>query len=355
MKSTDDFVILPNKIYADDPYYIPQDGNKVAWQLSDDNPEYAKTQVFIECDPGKARLAGFYRPDQIVEGKRSAFFGFWETMNDKEHCRKMFAKFESWAKEQGAERIFGPIDFNTYGKNRVRFPNKKILQPFTKEPYNPPYYPELLENCGYSVFNRYISFFARRMFFLGLMKLHNLKSRAPSFIEFRPLTAELWMQRIEEIYPLLHEIFKDNFAYQKIERKVFDANISTYVARILDPNLSILLIDTRNNRAAGICIALPDYSEITRQGHASPIPEDAISWEEHHSLLHKPRILGKTLGVLPEYRKLGLHNRMVEYVAVRGKGQGDLVGCLARVGNHSIISNLAIKEPVSYGLYVKGV
>ena len=354
MTVMEDFLRVPKHVYEKDPFYIQEDRKKVLWQLSEQNEVFARNQVFLECSPKRGRLAGFYHDGQMVAGKRAGFFGFFESLEDKSFCRRIFQKFELWAKNQGAQVIFGPLDLTTYGRYRVRFAHKKIQRPFTGEPYNPYYYPQLLEDAGYKVYMDYYSLFSKSRYLALLMtKWKARKKPLPPNLTILPLSYDLWSSHTQEISNLLHEIFKNNFAYQKISFSVFKEQISKTVLRLMDPYTSFLVRDDRCGKIVAITISLPDYAKLSYQGALDPIKEGIIQYKTHRALLKKTRLLGKTFGVLEDYRKLGLYNHMMHQVAKNAKDYDTFVGCLARGGNQSMTGITAPHEKVRYGLYYK--
>ena len=76
------FLALPGQIYADDSFWLGEDPQSVRQQFSGLNPWFNDGLAWIGVIPGKARLAGFVAPGQLVDGEQAAFFGFWETIND---------------------------------------------------------------------------------------------------------------------------------------------------------------------------------------------------------------------------------------------------------------------------------
>lgn len=354
MKDLRDFFALKDLVYQKDPYFIPQDEEMARFQMVHDKNACDGSRIFMECDPSVARLAGFYHPDRVIDGKRAAFFGYWESVERFESCRKLFKKFEAWALKQGAQRVYGPIDGSTFGRYRLRFPHDKIKQPFTGEPYNPPYYLKYMDWMGYKVAYEYCSLFSKnRLLGIAMTVLKSIKKPLPPNLRLQRLDAQMWNRSSDSIYKLLHEVFKNNFAYEPMNRVAFDRTITPVVARLVDPNISSLIVDECERKAVGICLAFPDYSELIRQGAGPSIKAGDVSWSQHAHLLKNPRILGKTFGVLPEYRHVGLYNQMMRHISKNADGLGAFVGCLAKIGNHSMKHIRAPHDVVKYGLYAK--
>ena len=80
-------------------------------------------------------------------------------MDELEPNQILFQRFEQWAKSNGAEAVYGPINFTTHGLYRVRLDYFEHGC-FPGESYNPSYYPALLEKLGYQVNQHYYSIYS---------------------------------------------------------------------------------------------------------------------------------------------------------------------------------------------------
>jgi hypothetical protein len=143
-----DFFQIAKNIYQGDPLWIPESEEKIKQQFSADNPYFSRGQVKVFCYETETRLVGFYNPDIEIEGEPIVYFGFWESQNNIAVNKKLFLELEYWGRSVGACRIYGPINFSTYQHNRLRIDNFDKA-PFIDEPYNPDYYPLLLQQLGF--------------------------------------------------------------------------------------------------------------------------------------------------------------------------------------------------------------
>jgi hypothetical protein len=81
-------------------------------------------------------------------GERMATFGFFETLDEPEVAIQLLAAAETYARENGATVIRGPISFSTNHELGL------LIEGFDTSPmvmmtYNPPSYAALIEGCGY--------------------------------------------------------------------------------------------------------------------------------------------------------------------------------------------------------------
>jgi hypothetical protein len=357
----DVFFDIAKRVYAANPLWIAENVAQIKQQFSEANSYFDKAcaQVFLSDDC--ARLVGFFNPENKIENEQVAYFGFWETHDDFEVNKQIFAAFESWAKQQGAQRIYGPINFSTYGENRLRidgFENK----PFIGEPANPEYYPQFLQQLGFTIKYGYASYIhedsrALAMQMQGPLEqaLTRLEQSDLGEFSIEKLDGETWMDHLDQLYPLVDMIFKQNFAYTPISEQTFKAQCGENFAKKLCPNTSVLVKDNHGD-IAGFFLVYPDYSELVNQSGLGIDVAD-VNYDEHFKLLTKPRLaLAKTGGIHPKYRSSGLFTIMSMQLTVWSHDYYEHIsGAMVREDNHSI--HYAKVGPVErrYGLFEKSL
>ena len=353
------FFTIPKEVYEGDELWHKENPHVIAWMFSDANPYFKNIKTNIWEVDTTCRLAGFFNPTLLIDGQKVAFFGYWETHNNQEANQQLFATFEQWAKEQGAAKVFGPINMTTYGSYRIQLePTQRT--PFFGEPYNPIYYKTILEQCGYSIFMNYHSVIGHgdhiqvgaqaTPMFEAQLKKNNLK--------VVPLTPDLWMERQEEIHSIFQALWQNNFGFVPIDLHTFQTFFSRTTAEQLDPDVSIAVLDTDNKIAAYLAV-YPDYGPIMNTLSSSP------TFARDFPLLTGPAMLQKTGCVHPKYRKQHLFTAISVIACGKAveKGYKNVVGCLIRSDNHSgkmddfvkrIKPDATITKP-TYGLFSKSL
>ena len=71
----------------------------------------------------KARAGLFFDKNLLMDDVPAACFGYWEGLNDPEAHRELLSHAEQWAREKGAKKLYGPINFSTYYAYRIRTDN----------------------------------------------------------------------------------------------------------------------------------------------------------------------------------------------------------------------------------------
>jgi hypothetical protein len=150
-----DFLALPSEIYRDDPNWIAPQNSELRRILNQDRNPYfrnASLKIYVCYSDGKPVC----RCIMVINllhwskwNKRSAFFGFFESLNNSKAVRLMFGKIGSDCRESGAEFLEGPFNPNHYSELGILTDNFNS-SPLFFDTYNPSYYLTLLEDAGFT-------------------------------------------------------------------------------------------------------------------------------------------------------------------------------------------------------------
>lgn len=360
-----EFGEVAQRIYRSDGFWLGENTEDLQRLFSRANRYFEQNRAWVGVRDGKARLAGFFEPGKTINDEAVAFFGYWEGEDQLSLHQDLFREFEDWARAQGAKTVYGPINFTTYSAYRLRL-DKFEQGCFPGEPWNPSYYPALMEALGYSIGYRYRTDIVHDL--AGMME----KNRA-SFDMVRAgvkqagftlteLTGDYWLSQLDYLYEFVDAIFGGNFAYSRISKEAFVAACGEPFAKKLCPKSSVLALDG-NGDMAGFFLNFPDYGPLCRRAHAAsvaaPVALADANYAEHFDLLPHPRLaLAKTTGVHPRYRKSGLFVSMAVELTARSMTSGfdHAAGCLVREDNFSALYTARHgQETRWYALYAKSL
>jgi hypothetical protein len=153
-----DFMDLSSRIYKGDSSWVPPLRSEVARTLDPGKNPYffaAGLQKFIcyRNNEPVARAMTVINPEHWKKfQKKTAFFGFFESTDDREAAALLFRAMEDHCSQKGAEFLEGPFNPNHYSELGLLVRN--FESPAFFEPYNPPYYPDLLKRCGFETIYR---------------------------------------------------------------------------------------------------------------------------------------------------------------------------------------------------------
>ena len=155
-KQVDEFLRLPFAIYRGDPLWVPPVIGEVRRILDPErNPYFANAmlRLFVGYRNGTpvARTAVIINSaHQKAFGVRAAFFGFFESANDEDAARCLFGEAETYCRAGGVEVLEGPFNPHHYSELGLQIDGFGTAPSFF-QPYNPPYYDELLEKAGFRI------------------------------------------------------------------------------------------------------------------------------------------------------------------------------------------------------------
>lgn len=353
------FIDIARQVYVDDPNWLPEEADGLRKQFSATNPWFDGRRACVAVIEGKGRLAGFL-PGQEINGEPVAFFGFWEAVEDVDANRELFAAVEAWARSHGAKRLYGPINFSTFGANRLRLDTFE-LGCFPGEPYNPAYYPALMEQLGYTRGMRYYSYPVNIEGLLegSRVEFEKIKPVVDAHFAIEALTPQVWLDNLDQFYELVEQIFGQNFAYTPISREAFGVAMGEAFAAKMCPHASILA-RTPDGRIAGFFIAVPDYAPLIKQGAAARIDASEFKFDRDFERLPHPRaVLAKSVGIHPDFRRTGLSIYLGLELSRRARelgGYDTVIGALIREDNPSgRFPSRHVFDTRMYGMFEKAL
>jgi hypothetical protein len=151
----DDFLSIPSEIYRSDPNWIVPLNSELRILLDpQDNPYFKNIilKIYVCYDSSKPVSRSILVVNHLYWQKwnrKSAFFGFFESYNDKNAVKCLFDRMETDSRAAGAEYLEGPFNPNHYSELGILTDNF-ISAPLFFETYNPSYYSELLNDAGFS-------------------------------------------------------------------------------------------------------------------------------------------------------------------------------------------------------------
>src|ERR1700692_770447 len=147
------FFDVADRIYGNDPNWVPPLRDDVAKVFADKNPflRHAEIQLFVarrgSTDAG--RIAAILdRNHNDFHGEKTAFFGFFESENDAAVADALLTAAAGGARERGMETLRGPANPSLNDEAGL------LVEGFDTPPvlmmtYNPRYYATLLEEAGF--------------------------------------------------------------------------------------------------------------------------------------------------------------------------------------------------------------
>ncbi len=155
-----DFLSIPTGIYRGDPNWIAPQFSEIKRVLDPvRNPYFANAILkmyvcYMDNVPVSRSVMVINQLHWIRWKKKTAFFGFFESLDDSNAVSQLFNKIEEDSRALGAEYLEGPFNPNHYSEMGILIDNFSSAPVFF-ETYNPPYYSKLIYEAGFSELNRF--------------------------------------------------------------------------------------------------------------------------------------------------------------------------------------------------------
>jgi hypothetical protein len=270
------FLSLPRLVYANDPSWVAPLISEVCRTLDTARNPYfsgASLRLFVcfKNEAPAARLAiVISRPHERKFGRRTAFFGYFESINDPEAANVLFRTAEDYCRAEGAAIMEGPFNPNHYSELGLQV-DRFGTPPAFFQPYNPSYYADLLEGSGFRVSQRFQTMKNEDIGPYLLRRYgppRELRDKNGFVVRaFRPADAAAELERIREVN---NEAFADNWHFLPLSREEYDFS-AKYMSLVTRPEL-IFIAEHRGAPAAVLHCVL-DINPLLRRlkGRVGPL------------------------------------------------------------------------------------
>lgn len=328
---------LPFEVYRDDDRWIAPFADDDARVVSADNSilGHAELRFFIAAG-GRARIAACLDHNLRHRGAPAGTLGYFE-MTDPAAGRAVVEAGRAWLEASGAEHVLAPVNFSIWRGYRFRtagFEHK----PFYGEPYNPPEYPKLFEELGFTPARRFKTLdvpLGDALFASTLPRDGRLMKK----IEERGYTfPDLQLDRLESELRKVHRVilaaFQDFVGFSPLPEEEF-IELFSGLRHFVEPGMC-MLPKNPEGETIGLLFAMPDLARSIRAMRGE------TDWRARLRYLLRRRRSRRTIclfaGLLPEAR----------YRGVSAAGAGRLLQNAAAAGYKTLTHGLVAEETLRF-------
>lgn len=349
-----DFLRLPFILYKKDPYWVPQLIFDVKTTLDrKKNPffEHAEAEYFIAREGREpvGRVAAIIDHNyNKYHGTKIGWFGFFESVDDPDVSTGLMRAACGWLRDKGMEEVYGPASptlndeagflIEGYGKS-----------PVIMMPYNPPYYPTLIESYGFEKVKDLYAWYLsasidppeRVARIVERVKTRNrLVVRPINMGDFR---AELG--RVKEIY---NAAWEKNWDFASMTEAEVDFMAKKLKPIIIPEMIQFIEID---GKPVAVSIVVPDINIILKKMNGRLLPFGWLKFLYYRRKVKDLRMFA--MGILPQYRGKGLDAVLNLAALTRGKELGVNGGELSWTleDNHAINDSIKAMGAELYKKY----
>ena len=313
-KQVKDFLDLPFRLYKNTPQWVPPLRMDDRVRLNPKrHPFYKHSQAgfFLAYDETRpvGRIAVLdHRLYNKYNNEETAFFYLFECENNQKIADLLFEATFKWARSRGLKTMLGPKGFTVlegFGLLVKGFEHR----PAFGQPYNPPYYPDLIEAAGFTPERDAVSGY------LGAdiqfpERIHSLAERIANR---RGLRIARYRTRndLRALIPKLKELYNSALRGTASNAPLTDAEVKMMANQLLwfsDPRLIKIVYKVEDPRTGddepvGFLMAYPDISTALQKTKGRIFPFGWITLLREFKRTDWLNINGA--GLIPEYRGSG--------------------------------------------------
>jgi hypothetical protein len=346
------FIDLPWSLYKNDPFWVPP--LKVAVRDTLDtnkNPffkhAYMAPLLALKGDQVVGRIVGVIDDaNNKFHEEMTAFFGFFESVDDQKVADALLNAVKDWAKNRGMNSLRGPMSPSTNHECGLLVEGFND-SPSVMMPYNPGYYPTMLDKYGFQKSKDLFAYtisgdakFSDRL----LAQAERLKQNGS--VTFRTIRMSEFEKEIEIILDIYNDAWEKNWGFVPMTKEEF-RHMAKDMKPILDPEL-LLIAEVRGEPAA-FALALPDVNQALKKnpkGSLFPLGLLKLLWNMKgpgkKTTLNRCRVL--TLGIKKAYREAGIGPILYLEYLKRGPANGYPSGEASWILEDNVAMNRALEH-----------
>jgi hypothetical protein len=356
------FIRLPWKIYRHDPNWVPPLISEYrAFLDRRTNPFFDHAEVkFLLASDTAGRICGriaaiVNRRHVELHGEKVGFFGLFECENDRQVAAALFGAAADFLRSRGMTIMRGPENMSVNDDIGLLVEGFDS-PPAIMMPFNRPYYPELVESCGFRKTMDLYAYYVddQQPIPERLARGIELCQRRYKF-QVRSVDLSRFGEEINEVYRVYTQAWEENWGAVAMTRKEFDYLAAQFKGAI-DPDL--FLVATVGGEVAGFSLALPDFNQvlIRLNGRIFPFGIMKVLW--YRRKIDMIRVV--TMGILQKFRHRGIDNSFYYETWKRALAKGmrrcEMSWILEdNVAMNNTLHNLGLRIYKRYRLYGLGL
>ena len=271
------FMDFANKLYRDNPHYVPpmwSDELKQVSKKHNINLEYSEQLLLLaylgEEPVGRVRGIINHKFNE-TSGFKHLRFDHYDVIDNVEITKALFNKLIEWGRENGMTELNGPIGFNDLDKQGLLVEGYEHDGMFITN-YNHPYYKTHLEAIGlvkdcdwveYQVMlpdevNPRLTKIANRILSRNNIRLMEFKNKK----ELKP-----YLYRVFETY---NEAYAPLHGFVELSQAQIDQYVNQYLP-VMNLDYIKVLVD-QDDKVAGFGVLGPSFSEAMRKNRGRLFP-----------------------------------------------------------------------------------
>jgi len=269
--------------------------------------EHATCSFWIAVVGGRdvGRIAAVHDVDwEKHHGDKSGYFGMFDCPDDPEVAAALLDAACDWLKERGLDSVIGPLDLSTNYMAGVLVEGFDS-DPGMQMPYNPPYYPTLIEGHGLSkVKDLWQWYLSTSTPIPERVARISQKLRQRNKVVVRAMDLGKWDDEVARVIEIYNDAWEKNWGFVPVAEKEF-RHIATDLKMVVRPELALMA--EVDGEPVAFSITIMNINPILKKvdGKLFPFGLFRLLWDlKVRPKVHDCRLI--VLGIKEGYRRRGI-------------------------------------------------
>jgi len=243
---------------------------------------------------------------------RIGFFGFFESVDDRDVAGALFEAAAAYCREQGMTAVYGPANPSLSDEAGLLV-DAFNLPPMIKMSYNPRYYADLVAASGFTPVKDLHAYAIDLTVDLP-EKLHRVmaKLKQKRGLVIRPADLSRLPEELAVVKEVYNDAWSDNWDFAPMSEDEIDG-LARQLRPLIKPELCPLVF--YDGEPAGISIGLPDYNQVLWRMNGRMLPFGWLKFLLHRNRITQGRLWA--LGIKRKFRNLG-YDALLYYESFMG-------------------------------------
>jgi len=317
------FIRFPWQIYRGDRYWVPPLIKDQLQKFGQRNPFRSHAELILllakKGDQVVGRIAGIVDRLYIeFQREKAGFFGFFESIPDAQVAEILLSSVREWLKGRGVEKMMGPMNPSTNDECGLLIDGFNA-SPRLMMPYNPPYYPSLLEGFGLKKAMDLYAYWLEGSFFQEerLIRITQRLLKKESRLWIRPIDLGNFDEELKIVKEIYNHAWSRNWGFVPLtDEELNDLAYSLKPLLIAD----LVLFAYMGKEPVAFAFSLPDYNEVLKHLNGKMGLLGGLKFIYYSRKIDTLRVM--LLGVNQSFQKRGIEGLLYLETFKRGMKKG---------------------------------
>ncbi|MHC4779960.1 MAG: hypothetical protein ACYTFG_15415 [Planctomycetota bacterium] len=351
------FLDLPHALYAGDPHWIAplRSAHAKIFKKKTVFFKNADMTLFLARKGGKVvgRIAAIHnRAHNDQHGDKMGFFGFFECADDRDAAKALIEASEKWLSKRGLTDLRGPVNPSMNAECGLLIDGFGSA-PVALMPYNPAYYPALMDAAGFAKCKDMFAYIVRKedsgvgtKRYERIKRTCDLLQRRHPEVKVRTIDLSRYKEEILKFMGVFEEARRNNWGYVPVtDEEILET--AKDLKSVADPE--IIIFAEVGGEPAGASLAIPDINQALGKINGRLFPFGFITLLRALKHIDGMRIFG--IAALEKYRHLGVTPLLLAETIRRAVETGYVYCEASWVLEDNVMSNRTISKSISPTIY----